>query len=766
MPRRSVRTLVLTAAVCGLFLLGGCEQLQRPSSTGQGEPVASPTFSQPAASRQPGTLVSQATPPAAGTGAGLTQPEIYRGGGTPIQPQVLQGVAAVGADDITVNFVNADIREVANAILGDALGMNYAIDPRVQGMITLRTVRPLPRDAAIGLLEDVLAMNGAALVLKDDVYEIVPLTEAISAPAIVRQGAAPVRLDRGFSLHVFPLRYASAADLMEVVEPLAPPGRTLRVDGERNLLILAGTSREADDFADLLALFDVDWMLDKSFGLFPLKHADAESVVAELRRIFAQPEEDEAAGIIEFLPIQRLRAVMVITTQEAYLTEAGAWVGRLDRGIEADRRQLYVYFVQNGRAEQLADTVGEALSAHVVKTEVVAEIGVAVPQARLAPGLAPAEVTSPSGTAALSDTGAATGTETLSSVYGTQEPLRRTHPRAAENLAGPDIGISGGAAATQTDFRIVADTRNNALLVYATTEEYELVSAALEKLDIVPLQVLIEATIAEVTLNDTLKYGLEWFFDVGNSSATFSTADVTTSNPQPSNLIFSQLPGFSWLFATSDVRVVLNALTQITDVKVVSSPTLMVLDNEPARLQVGDQVPISVRSSTAVIDPDAPVVNEIEYRDTGVILDIIPRVNSSGLVILDIIQEVSDVVATTSSDLTLTETISPTIAQRRIASTVAVGSGETIALGGLIRDTDTEAVTGIPLLSDIPILGHLFKTTTDSLRRTELLVLLTPRVVRDSNDARTVTDELRRKLRAVEDLLTSAQPAEPKVSVD
>jgi len=186
---------------------------------------------------------------------------------------------------------------------------------------------------------------------------------------------------------------------------------------------------------------------------------------------------------------------------------------------------------------------------------------------------------------------------------------------------------------------------------------------------------------------------------------------------------------------------------------VISSPTLLVLDNEPARLQVGDQVPIAIRSAQSLQDVDAPIVNEIEYRDTGVILDIIPRVNSSGLVVLDIIQEVSDVGATsTAAGTTVTEGITPTISQRRIASTVAVNSGETIALGGLIRDSNTEAVTGVPLLSDIPILGNLFKTTSDIKRRTELLVLLTPRVVRNSGDARTITEDLRRRLRAVQGL--------------
>ena len=203
----------------------------------------------------------------------------------------------------------------------------------------------------------------------------------------------------------------------------------------------------------------------------------------------------------------------------------------------------------------------------------------------------------------------------------------------------------------------------------------------------------------------------------------------------------SAFPGFSFVFAGSDARVVLNALTEITDVQVISSPQLMVLDNQSARLQVGDQVPIATQSSVTVNDPDAPIVNSIQFRDTGVILEVTPRVNAGGLVVLDVLQEVSDVVETTTSDID-----SPTIQQRFIESTVAVQSGDTVALGGLIRDRHEESVSGLPLLSEIPILGNLFKTTEVVERRTELLVLITPRVVRNRREALEVTDELRRRL--------------------
>jgi general secretion pathway protein D len=281
--------------------------------------------------------------------------------------------------------------------------------------------------------------------------------------------------------------------------------------------------------------------------------------------------------------------------------------------------------------------------------------------------------------------------------------------------------------------KVIADERNNALVILATPAEYRMVEATLRRLDVVPLQVLLEATIAEVGLNDELRYGLQWFFSQGNFSAAFTELGAGD--------VASIFPGFSAVFANSDAQVVLNALTDVTDVNVISSPQLMVLDNQTATLNVGDQVPIVTQSAVSVTDPDAPIVNSVEYRDTGVVLQITPRVNAGGLVVLDIIQEVSDAIETETSEIN-----SPTIQQRRIETTVAVQSGETVAIGGLIRDIRVDTVTGIPLLSEIPVLGNLFKTTSETIRRTELLVLITPRVVSNVEEARAVTQELRNRL--------------------
>ena len=241
------------------------------------------------------------------------------------------------------------------------------------------------------------------------------LKPLVSAPAILSSGAAPVRLDRGFSLHVIPLRYASAAALREVVEPFIPPGRVLRVDADRNLFIFAGTGPEAADFTELVTIFDLDWMAGKSFGLFPLKFADPKDVATELAHVFGKGAAGLPAGIVDIVPIDRLSAVLVITTQEALLREARTWVERLDRGVETDRRQLFVYYVQNGRATELADSLGQAFAITAVA------IAAAYSGPRLAPGLTPIELSQPQ----------ATTMQELSTSADTSSPADFASPRNA-----------------------------------------------------------------------------------------------------------------------------------------------------------------------------------------------------------------------------------------------------------------------------------------------------------------------------------------------
>jgi len=666
-----------------------------------------------------------------GGGARL-EPVVSRGTGQLIAQSPGVAVVDVAQDGaITLSFVNTDIREVIDAIFGEALKLSYVIDPRVQGTVTVRTSQPLKSADIIPVLEDILSMNGAGLTKSGDTYRIIPLEQA----------ATGFQREPGFGIHVIPLKYASVIAVRGILDPYVPPGRTLRADAGRNILIFSGTSTEAENLEELIQVFDVDWMAGMSFAIYPLQSAEAKMVVQELDRVFGQDFESPLAGIVQFVPIERQNAILVITAQPAYLDKAALWIERLDQGQEGDQQRAYVYWVQNGNAEDLA----------AILNDVYGSGSGPVPNIRreeLGPGLIPAEITSYPGasrteTMAAPEVGAESAAPDAGGPEVAVEPARSNPLLPFDTFAGEGIPLSGG-----TNIRVVADERNNALVILATPVQYRKILATLRQLDVVPLQVLIEATIAEVTLNDDLKYGVQWFFNNGDLSLSLTDAGTALF---PAAVV----PGFNLLFDGSDARVVLSALAAVTDVRVISAPHLMVLDNEQARLQIGDQVPIATQSSKDVTNPNAPLVNTIEYRDTGVILDIIPHVNNSGLVTLDIIQEVSDVAETKSSGID-----SPTIQQRQISSTVALQTGETVALGGLIRDRQSESESGLPLLSDIPLLGNLFKTTTNKAARTELIVLLTPRVVRNSQDARDLTNELRRRLPNVILLEERLKPAD------
>jgi len=621
-------------------------------------------------------------------------------------------VADVQAGDVTLNFVNADIRQVVQRVLGEIMGLNYVIDPTVSGTITVETPRPVARESLLPLLESVLRSNGAVIVQEGDLYRVMKWENAARIPS-------PVWLDDqrtagigGYGVQVVPLQHVAAKEMAKALEPFAPEGSILQADSSRNLLVIAGTEEERGALTDAIALFDVDWIAGMSFGLFPLESVDPETLVEELQFIFGEGLDTPIEGLIRFAPVKRINAVLVIASRSNYLRQAAQWIEKLDQSTQSGGQRLYVYNVENFRAAELAEVLNELLGNRTTSE----------PLPELSPEL-----------------------DAVSLEDDVYEEDSSNFQEEAEPLE-PDPSLKGGVAdgqfplASEDEVRVIALDASNSLVILATPRDYKLIEQALEQLDVTPLQVLIEATIAEVTLNDNLRYGVQWFFDSGRSE--FSLSEVATGAASQT------FPGFSYLFRpVTDVRTVLNALSEVTNVNVISSPQLMVLDNQSAELQVGDEVPVATQSAVSVSDSNAPIVNSIEFRDTGVLLEVTPRVSRGGLVLMDISQEVSSVVETTTSGID-----SPTIQQRRISSTVAISSGETVTLGGLIRDYYNNSSAGVPVLSEIPILGNLFSTKTKNDQRTELLVLLTPRVVRDATEAREVTDELRGRLRAVEPL--------------
>lgn len=616
------------------------------------------------------------------------------------------------AAGVTLNFQNADIETVAQALLRDALGLSYIIDEGVAGKMTLQTEGSLSREALLFIFE--AALDGVGVHLREEggAYTLLSenrTTQLGNAP-IVGLSAADMRA--GYGLHAVQLDFLTATQLQSTLEGVVGGQVRLRADTRRNILLVEGTGPDRLNAVRLAKTFDVDWMKGRSYALVPLEVADVTLVIRELEQVFETGNGQLAQGLLQFLPIERMNALLVIGENDALVTRAEEWIARLDSGSQNGGRRLYTYRVQHGRASDLAAVIGSLYGAQQQATSVGAGRSVA-------PGL---------------QAGFTTGG--AQAAQSNQSAQSFGQPNIQARTAQPVIAF------VSDSMRIVADERKNALLIMTTPGEYDLIRSTLKRLDVAPLQVLIEATIVEVTLNDELEFGVQWFLQ--NGDFNFSLAGGNSrSNIQPTTI-----PGFSGVFDDlEDARVVVSALDSVTNVEMLSAPQLMVLNNQTALVQFGDEIPVPSASAVNLDADTDRVFNEITYRSTGIILKVTPRVNESGTVLLDIEQEVSDVAETVSSGID-----APTVQQRRIVSSVVVQSGETLALGGLIQTSNTQIESGVPLLSQIPLIGNAFKNTQDKKNRSELLILVTPRLVGSVEQARAVTTELRDRMLNARDL--------------
>jgi general secretion pathway protein D len=615
--------------------------------------------------------------------------------------------------DITLNFQGTDINEFVKVILSDVLNVNFVIDPQVSGSVTIETANPVKQDDLFPLLEQILSINNAAIIESNGMYQILPKSK------VVKGNLSPVtpdvQINSGYSVRIVPLQFIAAQEMQKILAPFISEGAELRVDKQRNMIVIGGTPHELAQLQETIDIFDVDWLRGMSVGLYPLDYVDPKTLKTELDEILGGVEgatgNELLGGLVRTVALERLNSILLISSTSSALREAELWMYRLDREGEQVGQNLYVYNVQNAKAIEIANILGNIFGESTISTT-----SSAAPQ--LAPGTTPVEIT-------------ANNTGPPAETNATSLP---TPPTAPISVGDSALSLSSAGA-----IKIIADDTRNALVILASSRDYKMVAAAIKKLDVVPLQVLIEASILEVTLNDNLSYGVEWFFNnqVGRNRSGQGQLDLGAAG------LSALAPGFSYTIINSagNIKAALNALETESEINVLSAPSLMVLDNQTATINVGDEIPVPTRQSTSNINPNAPIVSEIQFRDTGITLEVTPRVNNSGLVTMDIRQEVSNAVATTSSNID-----APTIQKRQIESTVAINSGQTIVLGGLIRNSVTENEGGIPGLYKIPLIGKLFGSTSVEKRRTELIVLLTPRVVRNNVDAKKITDEFRRKL--------------------
>ena len=664
------------------------------------------------------------------------QPRIILGNDQVLAPASAKG--QVTGTPAGLKFEEAPVADVLNLVMREIAKVNYVVHPPINGTVTLSTQAEVSADHAMLLLEAALQANGLQMALDSrGVYHVGRPDSLKGIVPVIRQASGSGPLPPGYGAIVVPLKYIGATEMASILRPMAPGEAIVRVDAARNLLVLVGTRTQAEGWLDIVATFDVDLLKGMSVGIFPLKHITTAEVEAALR-LFSpggasapatpgagaagagasnatQSAPTSLTSTLRILPIERINSVMVVSPRAAYLDEARRWIDKLDQpGGNSNESQLFVYPVQNGNAKHLADVLNGLFGGATSSSTQPASSGVA-------PGLS-------------QTTAATTGFGAMSS-GGSMGLATGAAGKGASTVQGTGLTT----LALTAGLRVMADEINNVVLVYGSRREFEKIEATLKRLDIPPTQVLIEASIIEVSLTDDLKYGLQWAFTDKSRNGLSGSGALSSV----AGAVFGPTPaGFSYTLANSlgDVRAILSALADKSLVKVISSPSMMVLDNHTASIVVGNQQPIQVGET---VTTGGNVTSNIQYKDTGVSLTVTPSVNAGNMVTMQIVQGNTDVGQVDAA------TGQRSFLQRQYSSKVAVRSGESLVLGGLIRDNTTSGKSGLPGLQDIPVFGSLFGTNSSSTNRTELVLIITPRVVRTVQDMRQAGQELKDSMKTL-----------------
>ncbi|WP_342708212.1 type II secretion system secretin GspD [Bradyrhizobium sp. B124] len=705
---------------------------------------------------------------AGGSQGGAVRAAMYEGsevtGVADARPQ-----PASNGNGFDLNFESTPVATVAKVVLGDILHVGYTIDPRVQGTVSLVSVRPVPKSDMVFVLENALRLSGVVLLKDTAGYRLTPLGDAVGGGRVDAAAANP---EPGFGISVVPLQYVSAQTLLKLTDSFATRAGSIRADTTRNLLLIQGTGAERRTAVDTVLSFDVDWMRGQSVGIFPISSGSPAPVIAELEKIVDSGENGLSQNVIKFMPIARLNAVLVVTKKPDMLHTAATWIKRLDRNDTA-RTSVHVYRVKYGDARQIARVLTDMFlggsSGNLLDSA----------DSQLAPGSGTSSTSSVADRlSANSNSGPNSGSfasrgtsgtgatgQGLGQGFGAGGQANNPNQGQGNNAAldsgrGASSGSGNGQPVMQ-DVRITPDVVNNNLLIYADQANYRIIEATLQQIDEPQLQVAIDATIAEVTLNNTLSYGVQTYLtsrnlglkpNVGSftgtqaTTAPATTTDATTgvasvAGSVTNAFINRAFPGFNFLIGPeTQPSLILDALHAVTSVKVLSNPSLVVINNQVATLQVGDVVPVSTGSAT-VLTGSNTVVNTIDYRNTGIILRVSPRVSVNGTVRLDVEQEISNVPQTSANSLT------PTVSERRVKSQIAVANGQTVLLAGLISEQQSGSRNALPVLDQIPGLGDAFGHQSNGTQRTELIIFIRPQIIRNGSDAQMVAEELRSKLR-------------------
>ncbi|HET6914222.1 MAG TPA: type II secretion system secretin GspD [Rhodanobacteraceae bacterium] len=696
------------------------------------------------------------------------------GTGSFINEQAARAAAPGGAarhqqrGDIVFNFENQPVQAAVKAILGDVLHSNYVIAPGVQGTITFSTSQPITRDEVLPVLEMLLSWTNNALVKEGNRYVVMPAKQAAAGNLVPGLGATAPNL--GYAARLFPLHYVSADAMQKLLKPFAPSDAFLLVDPQRNILVMAGTPEQLANYQRTIRTFDVDWLRGMSVAVVPLQHVEATTLMPQLDQMFGAKSDSPLAGMARFIPLEHSNSVVVITSQPTYVDEVRDFIAKIDAGA-GGANGLYVYDVKNIKASDLAEHLNALYNG--------TPSGNANAGGQVAPGFSPLEQGSNGlgGTSGIANNGFGGLNGDNGGNSGGKD---YTAADSGNNGMGSDNGGIGGSLesglparrgngnagggrgtttyTTESGVRIAAVDENNQLLVRARPSQWQEMLPVIERLDQVPLQVQIETRVMEVDLTGQFSLGVQYYLE--------GLIGTQPGSPPGTNESFHRHQGAAGLggvqynpvsdalfysFAGKNLQFALRGLEESGNTKILSEPSTVVLNNHETTIKVGDKIPVvqtyfAPGYGNTGADNNGYNVGQVQYIDTGVLLDVTPRVNPGGLVYLNIQQVVSKPTAQDKYG-------NYTIANRALSTQVAVQSGQTVLLGGLIQQSEINTDNGVPFLNRIPVLGRLFGTTSRNHDRTELIVLITPRVIGNAEQAREITDEYQTKFESLKPIL-------------
>ncbi len=752
MTKRRFRTFALLMACTAA---AGCEPVERAD-----QPA-------PLSALRPGMPV--ATPQSDGSIGSLhniARPRVSYGGGSGVEaPGAAYASGTTG--DISLDFADTDVREAAAQILGTILHANYTIDPGVKGNVTLHTAQPLTRDQVLPTLQVLLSQVGAALTESSGLYRI----ESAQSAATAGLGSGSLS-----GATVVPLHSTSAEALARVLQPYAGPTAKIAADPAANAIIVNSDPQQRQAIVDMIRSFDVDTLAGQSFALLPVDAGDAKDFATALEKSLGTDQGKPLANVARVVPMSRIDAVLVVVPTDRMMQDVRRIYGLVLEQRRQTVRSWHVYYLQNGRSNDVAYVLQQAftpehVTAQPTQQNQLQQLG----QTQSALGGSGSGGGLGGGLGGIGGSGSGSGITgggafgTTQSGNGNQAGLQQQQAGAGQNplLGGLDQGGTGEGGASKDAMRIVPADQNNAILIYGTPQELETIEATLHKIDIVPLQVRIDATIAEVDLNNALQYGTQFFFKSAGSATSTNTNGITGTSSLTGNTttgsgtttggVLTQAftatstaltgGGFAGFLLSggNSQQAAIDLLQTVSKVRVLSSPELIVLDNQPARLQVGNDVPVLSEQSQSTLTSGAPLVNSVSYVPTGVMLQITPRVNDDGQVTLDVAEDVSQSEGIQTSGNS-SAPASPTFQDRNVQSRVVVQDGQTIGIAGLIQDSDSRQNQGVPFIKNIPVIGALFGQQVNQRTRTELLVMITPHVERDARDARNVTADMEQQV--------------------